>query len=165
MKFHLEAWFPLLCERIGVENPMRTAEDMLFDYPAIQTPIRDLVPFDVLVINAPPGSGQFQAFDASKLEDLIDELEGKGLKVVASGSGTPQPYFSATQIGQLSLHCDTILMVSTGPSWPTFNVWNKDSIKLRVILLDSERVNLASNTRHCSEIEEAENILKFAGLL
>src|SRR5258705_8913617 len=36
VKFHLEAWFPYLCERMQVENPMRTATDMLFDYPAIQ---------------------------------------------------------------------------------------------------------------------------------
>jgi len=159
VKFHLEAWFPLLCERIEVENPMRTPADMLFDYPALQMPVPDLVPFDVLVMNAPPGSGQFEAFSATELDNIICELEFNKVKVVATGSGFPKPHFSVTQIGQMSLHCHTILMVSTGPSWPTFNVWNKDSIKLRVILLDAERVNLAPFTVHCSRIEEAREIL------
>jgi len=159
VKFHLEAWFPLLCERMEVENPMRTPADMLFDYPALQMPVPDLVPFDVLVINAPPGSGQFEAFNAAELDRIICELEFNKVKVVATGSGFPKPHFSVTQIGQMSFHCHTILMVSTGPSWPTFNVWNKDSIKLRVILLDNERVNLAPNSVHCSRIEEAREIL------
>jgi len=164
-KFHLEAWFPLVCERMEVENPMRTPADMLFDYPALQIPVPDLVPFDVLVINAPPGSGQFQEFSSHEMDQIIDDLEEKGNRVVVSGSGTPNPFFSVTQIGQMSLHCHTILMVSTGPSWPTWNVWNQDGIKLRVILLDNERVNLGANTWHCSNVADARNVLKNAGLL
>jgi len=165
IEFHLKEWFPYLCERMEVENPMRDPSDMLFDYPAIKTPIHNLVPFDVLVINSPPASGQFHDFNASKLEQIIYRLEYNDFHVVTSGSGLAKPYFTATQIGHLSLHCHTILMVSTGPSWPTFNVWNRDSIKHRIILLDNERVNLSANTMHCEKIEEAEEVLKHAGLL
>jgi hypothetical protein len=29
VNFHLDAWFPYLCERMGVENPMRSSKDMI----------------------------------------------------------------------------------------------------------------------------------------
>jgi hypothetical protein len=72
---------------------------------------------------------------------------------------------SVTEIGHLSLHCHTILMVSTGPSWPTFNIWNQDTVMHRIILLEPERVNLAPNTTHCATIDEAAEVLKGIGLL
>jgi hypothetical protein len=168
VRFHFESWFPYLCDRMEVENPMHSCpRDMLFDYPAIRHPINGSfpLPFDILVVNAPPGSGQFQEYDASKMSSVIDRLVKKGWAIFTTGTGIPHPFFSATEIGSLSLHCHTILMVSTGPSWPTFNVWNQDSVKNRIILLDNERVNLAPNTMHCSRIEEAEEVLKGAGLL
>jgi len=54
VRFHIYEWFPHLCYRMEVENPIRQPKDMLFDYPAIRSPIADLVSFDVLVINSPP---------------------------------------------------------------------------------------------------------------
>src|SRR5215475_4918855 len=163
--FHLEAWFPRLCERMKVANPMREPKDMLFDYPAIQNPVPDAVPFDVLLIDAPPGSGQFQSYSKSGMERLLDDLEASGQRVVTSGTGYPDRIFSAAQIGNLSLNCHTIVMISTGPSWPTFNIWNQDSIKLRLILLDEERVNLAPNSMHCGNIDHARAILSEANIL
>src|SRR5882757_5662003 len=74
VKFHLEAWFPQLCDRMQVENPMRTAADMLFDYPAIQNPMKDGtdgISFDVLVINSPPFSGQFQGYNYDLLDGIV----------------------------------------------------------------------------------------------
>jgi len=163
VEFHLKEWFPRLCERMEVENPMREPKDMLFDYPAIKQSAH--YTFDVLIVNAPPSSGQFQNYDLPKLTSITERLTERGLTVIETGTGTPVIFHTATEIGNLSLHCHTILMVSTGPSWPTFNIWNQDSIKLRVILLDNERVNLSPNTMHCGRIEEAEEILKGAGLL
>ena len=72
---------------------------------------------------------------------------------------------SVTDIGKISQNCHTILMVSTGPSWPTFNIFNQESVKLRIILLDSERVNLSPNTIHCDSIRGAEFALKKFWLL
>jgi hypothetical protein len=166
VEFHLKEWFPHLCERMGVENPMREPKDMLFDYPAIKD--RQTVTagtFDVLVINAPPMSGQFEGYDSYEIKNTVEKLQNRGFRVITTGTGIPEQFFTASEVGFLSLHCHTILMVSTGPSWPTFNVWNQDSIKTRVILLDNERVNLAPNTVHCSRIEEAEEVLKGEGLL
>lgn len=176
VKFHTKSWFPHLAARMNVENPVTKREDMLFDYPAIQQSLNGEfpIPFDVLVINSAPGSGQFGSFNAWEIGNLTGLLADKGHRVIATAplperignvKCTRDAELSVTQIGWLSLHCHTILMVSTGPSWPTFNVWNQDSVKLRIILLDSERVHLSPNTHHCSNIERAAQILTDAKLL
>ncbi len=162
VKFHVEAWFPYLADRMGVKNPIKCAEDMLFDYPAICQQTPNYTTFDVLVINSPPGSGQFRDYNEFALYEIINRMKENGLSVCSSH---PYSQRSITQYGYLSLHCHTILMVSTGPSWPTFNVWNQNSIKNRIILLEPERVNLSPNTMHCATIDEAAEVLKGAGLL
>ncbi len=162
VKFHVEAWFPFLADRMNVENPIKCAKDMLFDYPAIKAVKTFPIPFDVLIINSPPGSGQFQTYSEIAFDSIRTRMVEKGLDVVTTWPATPA---SATQYGHLSLHCHTILMVSTGPSWPTFNIWNQDSVKNRIILLEPERVNLSPNTMHCATIDEAAEVLKGAGLL
>jgi hypothetical protein len=162
VKFHVEAWFPFLSDRMGVENPIKCAKDMLFDYPAIQQETPSIPTFDVLVINSPPGSGQFTTYNEFELFEVINRIKTKGLSVCASH---PYSQRSITQYGYLSLHCPSILMVSTGPSWPTFNIWNQETVKNRIILLDNERVNLSPNTTHCSTIDEASEVLKGIGLI
>jgi len=174
--YHLE-WFESLSERMGVENTVKIPGDMLFDYPAIIESTLDgvfQVPFDVLVVNSAPGSGQFRNFDKHGLSMLASQMAKNGLEVVVTSPvpnylghvpSTSSRGLSVTQIGTLSLHCSHILMVSTGPSWPTFNVWNLNAIKNRIILLDEERINLSPNTFHCTQITEASEVLKQCGLL
>ncbi len=176
VKFHVEAWFPFLSDRMGVENPIKCAKDMLFDYPAIRTAFLPAIPSfippcDVLVINNAPGSGQWAGYDQFGLAILAEGISSKGYNVVVTDDlpksliSTKRLGYSVTQIGFLSMQCHTILMVSTGPSWPTWNVWNQDSVKNRIILLEPERVNLSPNTMHCATIDEAAEILKGSGLL
>ncbi len=173
VKFHVEAWFPYLAEKMNVENPIKCQTDMLFDYPAIAaSPLLTHPSFDVLLINSAPGSGQFTSFNEWELGRLGADIAQKGFSVISTAPTpsskipcTADQNLSVTQIGHLSLHCHTIVMVSTGPSWTCFNIWNQNSIKLRVILLDSERVHLSPNTMHCVRIEEAREVLKKAGLL
>jgi hypothetical protein len=166
VKFHVEAWFPYLADRMNVENPIKCAKDMLFDYPAIKNDKTYVVPFDILVINSPPGSGQFLAYNEFSFNNVALQLRNKGLKVyVTNLPDEPKVIVTVSQIGHLSLHCHTILMVSTGPSWPTFNIWNQESVKNRIILLDNECVDLSPNTTHCRTIDEASEVLKGIGLL
>ncbi len=176
VKFHVEHWFPYLAERIGVENPVNTPKDMLFDYPAILQTLNGKFPnyCDVLVINSPPGSGQFGNYNSYALAQLASAIAANDFSVIATSElppnivnvrSTAKAGHSVTEIGHLSLHCHTILMVSTGPSWPTFNVWNQDTVMNRIILLDSERVNLSPHTVHCASAEEAAEVLKESGLL
>lgn len=178
VRFHVESWFPYLAQKMRVNNPVMTREDMLFDYPAIKNPVSEIPnDFDVLVINSAPCSGQFMGFNQYELGRLATQMAHKGHRVVTTAPVfygldgksdipcTSDLGLSVTQIGHLSLHCRFILMVSTGPSWATFNIWNQDSIKKRIILIDSERVNLSPNTAHCSTTGFAEMELHGAGLL
>jgi hypothetical protein len=174
--FYLD-WFARLANQMQVKNPIRDVENMLFDYPAILKPVPPAFNgyFDVLVVNSAPGSGQFSEFNAYAMAALANEIAAKGRKVIstapvppgetASVLSTTTESLSVTQIGQLSLHCPTILMVATGPGWPTFNVWNQESVKTRIIFLTEQWVNLSPNTHHCRSIAEASPILKQHGLL
>lgn len=180
VKFHVEAWFPYLADRMGVENPIRCAKDMLFDYPFLELAgdrisrldVLSKFPFDVLVINSPPSSGQWTSFNQYAISQMASDI-GRQSRVITTWDEHHSPKIpctvtqnlSVTGIGYLSLHCHTILMVSTGPSWPTFNVWNQESVRNRIILLDNERVNLSPNTTHCRTIDEASEVLKGIGLL
>ncbi len=176
VKFHVEAWFPYLAGRMNVENPIKCAKDMLFDYPAIQKSPHDKFDLgcDILIINSTPDSGQLTGYDGFELGNVALRLADKGHRISATAMiqrdhpnirRTCDVNYSVTAIGHLSLHCHTILMVSTGPSWPTFNIWNQESVKNRIILLDNERVNLSPNTTHCRTVDEASEVLKGIGLL
>ena len=172
VKFHVESWFPYLADRMKVENPVRKREDMLFDYPALlRRKVGELYPAcDVLVINSAPGSGQV-GYDQFALAMMADAISAKGFSVVVTDIypenlvSTQRLGFNITQIGHLSLSCHAIFMVSTGPSWPTFNIWNQDTVMNRIVLLDSERIWLSPHTIHCRNVGEASEVLKEAGLL
>jgi hypothetical protein len=157
------AWFDELAKRMGLENPIKEAQHMLFDYPALleKTPLDG--PFDFLVINSRPMSGQLRNY--SDLEKTCTALKKNGFSVISTapllGIECTQDYkMSASSIGSLSRQCRFIIMVSTGPSWPTFNIYNQESVELRIVLLDNEKLNLAPNTVHVSSEAEIMPLLK-----
>jgi len=190
--FYLEL-FDILSREMGLESPFREPADLWFDYPKIRdgqnsakilgdvSADRPGPPaFDFLVVNSVPLSGQIQAFrrDPDHLTPLIEELATTYRVIVTNPVNRPpgaspgppilctQDYgLSLTDIGTLSLHCPYLLMVSTGPSWVTFNMWNRQTVKLRVILLDTEQLNLGGNTVQASSREAARAILVEHGLL
>ena len=177
--FHLD-WFEHLAKRLGVKNYTCEPRDLLFDYPKILKPLHGAclppTPFDVLVISSAPASGQFQGYNHFALINLAARMADKGLKVVittelpkhiknAYSTVAPGRYLSITQIGHLSLHCHTIVGVSTGPDWPTHNIWNLDSVKQRILMLDKQRVWLSPNTTHCESVPAVEALLTERGLL
>jgi len=111
------------------------------------------------------------------LAPVIDRLCEAGHQVV-----TTQPYqtkrinqptppcttehgLTVTNIGNLSLRCKYIVMISTGPIFPTLNVWNVETVKLRVVLLDCERLNLPGNMVYSNTAEGAMRALKAEGLI
>lgn len=187
VKFHVESWFPHLASRMGVENPVKSREQMLFDCPAIrkaETGSHLPVPFDVLIINSPPQSGQFLGFDKQSIYSLAWIMLNAGKQIISTApipglydDATNRmievsctqgpPYLSVAAIGHLSLHCKVILMIAAGPCWTTFNIWNSSSASgpFRVILLDQERLHLAPRTVHCTNIPAAALELQKAGLI
>lgn len=163
-------WYGLIAAALGLESPIRTKEDFLFDYPALQKETPCSWEYDFLVVNHRPMSGQYADFSPMAMDGLCDALAKAGHKIITTQpSGlhrcTGEHGLTATGIGNVSIRAKHIVMVSTGPSWPTFNIWNRDSVKLRIVLLDSERVNIAPNTEHCASVEAARAVLVRRNLL
>lgn len=170
------AWFDELARKMGLENPIKRAEHFLFDYPALirKTPLDG--PFDFLIINSPPMSGQLRGY--SNLLETCSALHGKGYKILTTHSvgelprngglsvpDTQQYGLTVTDIGALSRHCRFIIQVATGPSWTTFNVFNQSTVELRIILLDNEKINMSPNTIHVQNEAQVLEILKQKRLL
>lgn len=165
-------FFQMISGIFGVENPITTPSDLLFDYPAIRrTRYPDI---DFLIINSPPLSRQFAGFSDDHFNALIGLLIEHGYSVVTTAPSSyddvpctqrQDPPLSVSAIGGASLSCKYIVGVATGPIWPTFNVWNSDSVLLRVLLLDRERVLIAPNTEHAEAMPEVVDILRKRELL
>ena len=56
-------------------------------------------------------------------------------------------------------------MVSTGPSWPTFNIWNRKTVELRVIINGREKVDLDPEAIHANNVDGVRSVLNAKGLL
>jgi hypothetical protein len=162
-------FFKQLARRMGLESPIETAEDLLFDYPALQKPTPLDSPFDFLVVNSTPLSGQLSR--DTDLDGLIAELAAQYSVIVTQPSAVPGVVctrdhgLSVSGIGRLSTFCKYIVMISTGSSWGTFNVWNKDSVAFRLILIDNERIGLSKNTVQANTVDSARLLLQEAALL
>jgi hypothetical protein len=170
--FMLE-FFAASAKRMELDSPFAKPEDLLFDYPALHRSNLPAAvePFDILIINSPPQSNQWRQGNLDALNVLVRNLAKRHRVItthpVGSGIACTQSLagFTVTNIGQLSQLCRIVLMVSTGPSWPTFNVWNRESVEFRLILIDSEVIGLTKNTEQCATVQQAERVLKVRGLL
>jgi hypothetical protein len=155
---------------MGLESPIKTTRDLLFDYPTLKPAEPPCEPFDFLIINSAPQSNQMRSYSARECEDLIAKLARKYRVITTARCAhrvtcTEDAGLSVTQIGQLSQFCHSIVMVSTGPSWPTFSIWNRESVKQRIILIENETVNLAPNTIHTNKVSGALAILQARGYI
>jgi hypothetical protein len=135
VKFHF-AWFDRLSEKLRVDNPIKTVDDFLFDYPALN---KQVYPhFDYLIINAPPNSGQLPDFNYEFFKAKAQELLDQGFTVATTHPtdirySTMDLGMSVSDIGNLSKYVSHIISVDTGPLWPTFNVHNKETVKTRIV--------------------------------
>jgi hypothetical protein len=170
-KFHVD-WFAHLAGQMGLKSPIAKADDLLFDYPAIQKKNAMSRPWSFLLINSTPSSNQFADYDGPAYFDpLIKALTASGHTVCCTQptkTGIPctaDAGLSITGIGNLSLDVKYIIMISTGPSWPTFNIWNRLSVKLRVICLDKEQIGLSENTTQVRTRKEIMTLLKSRKLI
>lgn len=165
--YHLE-FFDALSRELGLDSPLQEARDFLFDYPAIIDNEHE-DKFDFLIVNSPPLSNQCQGYEPAQMDRLIGILADKGFSVITtlpSGlQGIPYTHCTVTKIGGISLQCENIVGVATGPMWTTMNVWNEDTVALRVLLLEPERVNIAPRTHHANSVERAIGILIEEGAL
>lgn len=172
-------WFDVLAQRMGLRSPFSQPSDLLFDYPALQRkdegsvtlhPRRiQFVPFDFLVVNAIPMSGQWAGADWVGLNTLIQTLAQKYSVITTQQTGfnitaTEQiPGFTVTDIGALSQFANQIIAVSTGPSWPTLNIWNAG--KPFYVLMDTESLGLHDGIVQCETVEKCARELKRRNIL
>lgn len=146
--FHLD-WFTRLSEKLGVPNPIATSKDLLFDYPAL---LDGTYPeYDYLVINSVPLSGQLPSYHPDWFLPHIEFWVKQGLRVITTlptglCPSTVDTGMTVTQIGSLSRYCKNIFGVATGPIWPTFNIYNLESVQTRTIFCQQE-LALTPNTR------------------
>lgn len=164
-------WFRYLAERMELESPIKCAADLLFDYPALRSTTQSgKEDFDFLIVNSPALSGQAMNYDLEEMDDLILELAAKYTVITTHKRAIPvrctaDEGLTVTGIGRLAQNCRFIVMVSTGPSWMTFNIWNSNTVKSRIVIIDNEVLNLAPNTIHASSISAVRETLMKQGLL
>lgn len=158
-------WYRLCCKRMGFDDsPIKSAGDFLFDYPALITPSPlSKALHDFLIVNDRPMSNQWAGYDEQRMAALAETLSGAGYAVNVTSPG--MQHMSPTKIGQLSIAAKYIIMVATGTSWTTFNTANRDTVALRIILIDSETIAIDPNTLHADSVERARSILVNRGLL
>lgn len=161
--FMLE-WFGVLAARMGLDCPLTKPSDLLFDYPALSNEHIAAKQFDVLLVNSRALSGQFRGYDEPKFATICDEVLHAGKTVwcterIKGVNCTKDFGLKVTEIGQISQFARCIIAVSTGPSWPTFNIWNANTPRL--LLIDHERLDgIVPNIRHSARIDDAREYLR-----
>lgn len=175
--FMLE-WFDHIASRMELASPLKRPKDLLFDYPALNRPLADAPKDHILFVNSQPMSGQLpgigmEALDALGL-DLADSnptariittsaLSQKRLNVTC----TQDLGFSVTTIGRLSCYARHIVMVATGPSWTTFNLWSAAKVDKRVVLCEEslDGIPASQTCATFARILPAREYLRSAGIL
>jgi hypothetical protein len=162
--FTLE-WFDRLAGKLGVSNPITTSRGLLFDNPCIQRDCGIRQPVDVLVVNGAPKSEQFKPWTPDYFDTMIAALMKAGHSVMTTTSnfvGAPCALMTVAQLANLSLRVKAIVGVGTGPIFPMWNVWNVDTVKTRLVMLDNgETLNgLGGHYADATTRERAMDILK-----
>ena len=172
------AWFDHLAGKMGLRSPLERISDLLFDYPRLcyrghLAPRQEFA----LVVNSQPMSNQAPEYSIDEMDGLIAALAGKFKKVYITeprprfdGSAGIRPTtannFTVTDIGLLSQACQVVVLVSTGPSWTSFNVWNEGNPPRFFGLINGrETVNLAIHTRHAHSVNGMMQQLCLRGIL
>jgi hypothetical protein len=162
-----KGFFADLARRMGLETPIHSDEDLLFNYPALMNDTQLPGRWDVLVCNSSMMSSQVRGWKDADWDDIIQRLIQKGQRVVCtkpSRTGTTctaEHGLSVTGIGNVSMRVDKIIGCPSGPMWPTYNVWTKN--KSRVVLQGTETVALGTDTTHARNKGDLVMILERLG--
>lgn len=168
--FYLE-WFKRMSATLRLPNPFMSKLDLWFDYPEVKRSTPKVREFDFLVVNSVPNSGQVQ-YSASELNALVSALVCVGHSVittapshVAGASCTLDSRMTVTDIGRLSNSCSCHVMVSTGPSWTTFNVANMMTVNTRLLLLSTTYLDYVPRCHHFNYVADVRTLLKAQRLI
>lgn len=124
--FYIE-YFNILSKKLGLQNPIITPDDLLFDNPEINHP-NEFPSFDYLIINSEGNSGQVDE-DAVKNLNYFVTSRLKDYRVITTSPINNNidctRYYNMTlfDIAQLSLKTDYIIGIHTAPMLPTLNCY------------------------------------------
>ena len=161
--------FARLAERMQAgASPFKKPADLLFDYPGLLR--YNAEPFDVLIVNSPPQSGQLKAFSFEHGAQLAIQLQAARKKVITTYpvKGVPCTQFnlmSVTAVGSLSRFACVVCGVATGPMWPCLNVYNANRWEAKRILICDEDVNLVAGDVTVRNFYDAQKQLAILGFL
>jgi len=165
--------FTRVAAKAGLAPVLQSRAEWLFDYPELwrysERHFEDRGKVLWQVVDSIPQSGQFTQ-DANALTSLIARLRGKygNSQVSTTRDGLRQSDYDipVTTYGKISQTCNYILMISTGPSWPTFNATTESRIKNRFILLhDKEFLNYGREWPHFASVGACERHLEALSLI
>lgn len=161
---HSLRWFDILAARMGLANPVKTAADMLFDFPALdRAHARQEHKLDVLLIDSQPMSGQFRAWNQYAFRDLWQDLATNNR--VLTTSAARELGMSLTDIGAVAARCRYVVGVPTGPIWLTFNRHAVEAGVKWAMLLDYEAVNITAGSATFRTYAGLREYLKQEGVL
>jgi len=155
-----DAFFQMVSDHIGLENPIPGKNATLIDNKLIlETAHKDLIDFDILLINSRPLSGQYR-YKGGDFNTKIEELKER-FKIITTDKTifsdipcTLDYKLNLLQIGNVSTNVEYIIGIATGPIINCFNIWNIDKIKKWFVL--SNRSTYTYNNR----IFRKQNILQ-----
>ena len=120
---------------LPIDTSLYQKEDYLLDiYNKLDPKFKDI---DVLLLNNPPASGQFD-FDKTAFDALANRLLSKKFKVVLLAPvgdipSTNADGLSLQDIGAISTHAKYIIGTNTGALAPCFNIYTKKFVKKWII--------------------------------
>lgn len=158
--------FDRVAAMAGLESPIKTRQDWLFDYPGIaNSRLGEKPEFGWLVVDSDPQSGQFR-FDRGAMNLLKLRLRREH-KVISTKEALGDGYgWSITDFGALSMRAENILMIATGPCWTTFNAVTESRLKNRIMLEGTPMIlNYGREWPHFTNLPDAVKYMEGNGLI
>jgi hypothetical protein len=141
--------FEELAKKLKLKNQIIEPKDLLFNEKYLIDDLENIGPFDYLVVNSVPLSGQFNGINQldhysiqlSKMYKIITTRKIQGICC------TLDYKLSLYQIGCLSKKCKNLLMVSTGPSWFCLNTKTFKESNSILLMLEDEYIEIGDKIK------------------
>jgi hypothetical protein len=154
-------YFNSLSKRLGINNPVLSRSDFIFDNPPI-VDSKKYKRYDFLVVNSDPLSGQLK-FIPDDLERLIIELSKKysviTTKKIKGIDSTLDYNYNLNDIAIQSMYCQYHVMIATGPCWLVLNKANCMESNGIYILVEDEIIDFSKNMETYNSIALLRKVL------
>lgn len=144
-EFYPQFWEYISQKCLKIPSP---AKSLLSDHPLISVYSYVYRPYDFLIVNSVPMSGQFD-YNEAHFQRFIYHLRNCGYSIITTKKVPEIPCtldsgMNLLMIGGLSVKCKNIIGVNTAPMIHTLNQWNIDSSRWYIL---SNRETFTYNDR------------------